>query len=191
MGRSRVGPENGIDGRRLSASTFGMRRFAVFLLPALTGACVVSRTVPRHDSPLSPPATWTVNSTSPLAEDGGSRSLDDVLRVLSTERVADLKSRGGDCAEVGSILETSVRSGRVSVRPYMWRVGGRLVSGEAQPDGSIVVARHIDPLNVGIRTVDDMVWTLEHEAAHVAFRISNGTDALSDRANELVRACRS
>jgi hypothetical protein len=72
----------------------------------------------------------------------------------------------------------------------MWRVGGRLVSGVARADGDIVVARHIDPLNVGVRTVDDMVRTLEHEAAHVAFKVSNGPAAVVDLANDIVRACR-
>lgn len=90
----------------------------------------------------------------------------------------------------GSVLETSLKEGRVSVRPFMWRVDGRLVSGEARSDGAIVVARHIDPLNVGARSVDDMLWTLEHEAAHVAFSISNSRDAREDRANQLVRGCR-
>lgn len=113
--------------------------------------------------------------------------LDQALVVRSNERVAELKSRGGECAAYGSVLESSLQSGRVTVRDYMWRVGGRLVSGEARPDGAIVIARHIDPLNVGARTIDDIVRTLEHEAAHVAFRITNGRDA--DDANAFVRAC--
>ena len=85
------------------------------------------------------------------------------------------------------MLETSLQAGRVTVRDYMWRVGGRLVSGQARPDGAIVVARHIDPLNVGTRTIDDIVRTLEHEAAHVAFRITNGRE--TDDAGALVRTC--
>ena len=114
-------------------------------------------------------------------------TLEQVLMVRSSERVAELKSRGGECATYGSVLETSLQAGRVTVRDYMWRVAGRLVSGEARPDGAIVVARHIDPLNVGVRTIDDMVRTLEHEAAHVAFQISNGRDG--DDASTLVRTC--
>jgi hypothetical protein len=171
-----------------------MSRTGVLILAALTGGCAVNRAAVREAAPLPAPATVSVD---PASADSGAcdgcapRTLDLVLLVRSTARVADLKSRGGECAEYGSVLETSMQAGRVSVRPYMWRVDGRLVSGEAQPDGSIIVARHIDVLNVGIRTIEDVIWTLEHEAAHVAFRISNGTDALSDRANELVRACRS
>jgi hypothetical protein len=72
----------------------------------------------------------------------------------------------------------------------MWRVGSRLVSGEGRPDGKIVVARHIDALNVGVRTIDDMLWTLEHEAAHIAFSITNGDDSLDDGANARVLECR-
>ena len=76
------------------------------------------------------------------------------------------------------------------MRPFMWRVGGQLVSGQARDDGAIVIARHIDALNIGVRTIDDMVWTLEHEAAHIAFRIPNGRSAESDDASALVRECR-
>jgi hypothetical protein len=72
----------------------------------------------------------------------------------------------------------------------MWRVSGQLASGEGRPDGTMVLAREIDSLNVGVRTLDDVIWTLEHEAAHIAFSISNGADAEDDRANRLVRACR-
>jgi len=72
----------------------------------------------------------------------------------------------------------------------MWRVSGRLVSGEARSDGDIVVARHIDPLNIGIRTVYDIVRSLEHEAAHVTFRIANDPATVVDDATDIVRACR-
>ena len=72
----------------------------------------------------------------------------------------------------------------------MWRVEGRLVSGQATPDGNMVLARDIDPLNVGLRTVDDVLWSVEHEAAHIAFRIPNDEWAGLDRANRYVRECR-
>jgi hypothetical protein len=117
-------------------------------------------------------------------------AIDEALLVRSTERAAELRGRGGDCAAYGAVLESSVLGGRVSVRPYMWRVGSRLVSGEARSDGAIIVARDIDPLNLGVRTIDDVVWTLEHEAAHIAFRITNGADAVDDLANARVRSCR-
>jgi hypothetical protein len=89
------------------------------------------------------------------------------------------------------VLEKSYRGGRITIRPYMWRVGDRLTSGEAQPDGTMTLAREIDPLNVGVRTVDDLVWSMEHEAVHIAFNITTGVEAGEDRANPYVRACRS
>jgi hypothetical protein len=52
----------------------------------------------------------------------------------------------------------------------------------------MILAREIDALNVGVRTVDDVVRTMEHEAAHIAFRVDN--DLASDRADSYVRACR-
>ena len=41
------------------------------------------------------------------------------------------------------------------------------------------------------RTVDDLVWSMEHEAVHIAFNITTGVEAGEDRANPYVRACRS
>jgi hypothetical protein len=117
-------------------------------------------------------------------------SMDSQLAAAIEKRVADLKALGGECAVYGSVLESSYRSGQITLRPYMWRVAGQLASGEGRPDGTMVLAREIDSLNVGVRTIDDVVWTLEHEAAHIAFNISNGADAADDRANARVRACR-
>jgi hypothetical protein len=144
---------------------------------------ITTAVVPATASPTSDTADATCESCTEPA-------VDQALLVRSSERLVELKSRGGACAAYGSVLESSLSQGRVSVRPFMWRVDGRLVSGEGRSDGAIVVARDIDPLNVGVRTVEDMLWTLEHEAAHVAFRISNNRDAVEDRANQLVRGCR-
>ncbi|HEX7123746.1 MAG TPA: hypothetical protein VF178_15320 [Gemmatimonadaceae bacterium] len=105
-------------------------------------------------------------------------------------RVVELKARGGSCAVYAEVLERSYRSGQITVRPYMWREGRFLVSGEAKPNGEMVLAREIDSLNVGVRTIDDLLWTMEHEAAHIAFNISNGADAADDLANTRVRECR-
>lgn len=105
-------------------------------------------------------------------------------------RVAELKARGGSCAVYGEVLERSYRAGQITVRPYMWREGPFLVSGEGKPNGDMVLAREIDSLNVGVRTIDDLLWTMEHEAAHIAFNISNGADAADDLANTRVRECR-
>ncbi|MGQ0640883.1 MAG: hypothetical protein ACT4P6_08985 [Gemmatimonadaceae bacterium] len=104
------------------------------------------------------------------------------------KRVAELKARGGVCSSYAAVLESSYRSGQISIRPYMWRVGSYLTSGEAKPNGEMVLAREIDSLNVGLRTLDDLVRSMEHEAAHIAFKVDN--DLTSDRADEYVRGCR-
>ena len=113
----------------------------------------------------------------------------DVCGALAS-RVADLKTRGGDCLAYGQVLESSVASGRLVVRPYMWRVGQNLASAQATPAGDIAVAREIDSLNVGVRTLDEVLWSVEHEAVHVAFQIPSGLTADEDVVDRVVRACR-
>ena len=113
----------------------------------------------------------------------------DVTQALE-HRIADLESRGGDCSRYGKVLETSFRNGRITIRPYMWRVGKYLASGEAKPNGDMTLAREIDSLNVGVRTVDDVVWSIEHEAVHIAFDLPSGSESSEDKANQTVRACR-
>jgi len=85
-------------------------------------------------------------------------------------------------------LERSHRAGQIRIRPYMWRIGPNLASGEAKPNGEITLAREVDPLNVGVRTLDDLIASMEHEAAHIAFDItrSNGGE---ERVNGTVRRC--
>jgi len=114
----------------------------------------------------------------------------DIARAVES-RIVDLKSRGGDCSRYGTVLETSYRSGQITVRPYMWRVGSHLASGEGKPNGEMMLAREIDSLNVGVRTVNDVLWTMEHEAAHIAFDLMPGIEASEEKANQTVRACRS
>ena len=113
----------------------------------------------------------------------------DVERAIE-HRIADLESRGGDCLRYGKVLETSYRSGRITIRPYMWRVGQHLASGEAKPNGDMTLAREIDSLNVGVRTVDDVVMSIEHEAVHIAFALPSGFESSEEKANQTVRACR-
>lgn len=110
-----------------------------------------------------------------------------IVRAVE-KRVAELKARGGNCSSYGAVLETSLKSGQITIRPYMWRVGSQLASGEAKPNGEIVLAREIDSLNVGLRTLDDLLRSMEHEAAHIAFKISNSLT--EDHADDFVRACR-
>ena len=106
-------------------------------------------------------------------------------------RIADLRTRGGDCSRYGAVLESSYRSGQITLRPYMWRTGSHLTSGEAKPNGDMMLAREIDSLNVGVRTVDDVMWTMEHEAAHIAFDLASGNEASEEKVNQTVRACNS
>ena len=113
----------------------------------------------------------------------------DVTQAIE-HRIADLESRGGDCSRYGKVLETSFRTGRITIRPYMWRVGQHLASGEAKPNGDMMLAREIDSLNVGVRTVDDVTWSVEHEAVHIAFDLPSGFEASEEKANATVRGCR-
>lgn len=132
-------------------------------------------------APSRPLTPSTVASESSLPAD---------LSLAIELRLAELERRGGVCAKYGEVLERSYRSGRIKLRPYMWRVRGHLVSGQASPNGEMILAQEIDSLNVGMRTIDDLVWTVEHEAAHIAFRLPSDNGLDEDRANQFVRACR-
>jgi hypothetical protein len=114
----------------------------------------------------------------------------EITRAVES-RIADLKARGGDCSRYGTVLESSYRSGQITLRPFMWRVGTHLASGEAKPNGDMTLAREIDSLNVGVRTVDDVVGTMEHEAAHIAFELASGIEASEEKTNQVVRGCKS
>ena len=113
----------------------------------------------------------------------------EITRAVET-RISDLKARGGDCFRYATVLETSYRRGRITLRPFMWRVGSHLASGEAKPNGDMTLAREIDSLNVGVRTVDDVVWSMEHEAVHIAFDLASGAEASEVKADQHVRACK-
>jgi hypothetical protein len=104
-------------------------------------------------------------------------------------RIEVLKTRGGDCSRYASVLEQSYRTGRITIRPYMWRVGRHLASGEAKPNGDMTLAREIDSLNVGVRTVEDVVFSMEHEAVHITFDLASGIEASEEKANQIVRGC--
>ena len=112
----------------------------------------------------------------------------DITRAVEA-RIANLKARGGDCSRYGTLLENSYRSGQITLRPFMWRTGSHLTSGEGKPNGDMMLAREIDSLNVGVRTVDDVLWTMEHEAAHIAFDLASGNEANEEKTDQTVRAC--
>jgi len=164
---------------------FGMTSWRLTLVVALSASCVSARhtvmTANDGDSefisnvPCATCATLPVDST--------------VTRAIE-KRVADLKARGGYCSDYAAVLESSYRKGQITIRPYMWRVGSYLASGEAKPNGEMVLAREIDSLNVGVRTLNDLLWSMEHEAAHIAFRIDTQGGITEDRANDYVRACK-
>ena len=111
----------------------------------------------------------------------------EIVRAVE-KRVAELKARGGHCSSYAAVLESSLKGGQITIRPFMWRVGSQLASGEAKPNGEMILAREIDSLNVGLRTLDDLLRSMEHEAAHIAFRVNNSFTG--DHADDYVRACR-
>jgi hypothetical protein len=114
---------------------------------------------------------------------------DEVMRAVEG-RIVDLDARGGNCRVYGQVLERSYRSGQITIRPYMWRVGTRLAAGEAKPSGEMALAREIDSLNVGRRSIDELLWSMEHEAVHIAFRLPSGPPDDEDAVDAHVRACR-
>jgi hypothetical protein len=113
----------------------------------------------------------------------------EVTRAIE-QRIADLASRGQSCAVYGEVLERSYRERRISIRPYMWSVGPNLVSGEANTNGDMLLAREIDSLNVGVRTLADLMRTMEHEAVHIAFDISSRDESNEARVNAVMQECR-
>ena len=136
-----------------------------------------------------PNASGSARIESPTTDSSAIPIPTEITRAVET-RIADLKARGGDCSRYATVLESSYRSGQIRLRPYMWRVGSHLASGEAKPNGDMMLAREIDSLNVGVRTVDDVLWTMEHEAAHIAFELASGNDSSEEKANQTVRACK-
>ena len=140
----------------------------------------------RNENAPCVACAMTVVALAPVAP----AAIDSVMTRAIESRVAELKARGGFCSEYGAVLESSFRNGKITIRPYMWRVGSHLASGEAKPNGDMVLAREIDSLNVGARTLDDLLWTMEHESAHIAFKIDTQGGITEDRADDYVRACR-
>lgn len=135
---------------------------------------------PRNEEAAAP-RCWTC-ATIPMEEEL-SRAIDS--------RIRELKTLGGVCLTYGQVLDESFSSGRITVRPSMWRHGTRLVAGAASPGGDMALAREIDSLNVGRRGIDEVVWTMEHEAVHIAFGIPSTTQEYEASVNSRVRSCRS
>jgi hypothetical protein len=111
------------------------------------------------------------------------------LAAAIEARAGELMTRGGECAVYGAVLKDALDSGRIAIKPYMWRVRGNLASAEGESSGEMTIALDIDSLNVGVRGVDDMLHSAEHEAAHIALRIASGDEVREARVQERVAAC--
>lgn len=157
---------------------------------ALVAACV------RQSLPVSVvpfPSTSPVETAAPTAATicpacALPPYASELKSALET-RVSALKNQGGSCMVYAEVLEKSLSSGYITVRPFMWRVGASLTSGQAQPDGHIMVARDIDSLNVGVRKLQDVVRTVEHEAVHVAFSLQTGAGSKEPWVDEHLDEC--
>lgn len=169
-------------------------RPVVYLVLASSVACATASThatMGLGNQTLTDIAPATTRSSETEIDCAGCTGMpmpSEVTRAIES-RIAELESRGGDCTRYGKVLETSFRTGRITIRPYMWRVGQHLASGEAKPNGDMTLAREIDSLNVGVRTVDDVMRSIEHEAVHIAFELPSGFESSEDKANATVRAC--
>ena len=173
-------------------------RIAVSLITLIAGVACASAGGTSSASMVNSPAVAERPNAGPAARGELACDSDCTAIPIPSEinraveaRIADLKARGGDCSRYGAVLETSYRSGQITLRPYMWRTGSHLTSGEARPNGDMMLAREVDSLNVGVRTVDDVIWTMEHEAAHIAFGLASGNESSEEKANQTVRACKS
>lgn len=167
----------------------GARWLVVFGLPVV-GACALAPATAARPTLRAPaPSTFAPARINRAMPEPAVPLPGDIAHAIES-RVAELSRRGGACAVYASVMERSYREGRILLRPFMWRVEGRLVSGQATADGNMVLARDIDPLNVGLRTVDEVLWSAEHESAHIAFRIANDEVAGQDPADRYVRECR-
>ena len=94
----------------------------------------------------------------------------EIVRALSA-RAAALQALGGACAEYGATMERALTNGLITIRPFMWRVDDSLASARGHDTGEMHIAAEIDSLNPGVRTVDDIVHSVEYEAAHITFRL--------------------
>ena len=120
-----------------------------FATLAAVAACASARGSTSASANLSGPRGEGNNGDVPTRAESPSTRSDaipiptEITRAVET-RISDLKNRGGDCQRLGTVLESSYRSGQITLRPYMWRVGTHLASGEGKPNGDMVLAREID-----------------------------------------------
>ncbi|HEY3285774.1 MAG TPA: hypothetical protein VGJ96_01490 [Gemmatimonadaceae bacterium] len=144
---------------------------------------------PTPRAPAEPVRVMGPVGDGPCADCGPRVADDEVMRAVAT-RVADLKARGGSCQAYAEVLAVSLAAQRIVVHPFMWRVGPFLASAQAKSTGEIDVAREVDALNIGRRSLDEVVHSVEHEAAHIAFAIPSGAPFNEALVDERVRECR-
>ncbi len=172
----------------------GATKRAMLVLAFCSAACARHRAADVAAHPVPPPAPLP----SPAAASAAHPAITTEAQTIAPElasaigaRVADLKARGGVCEEYGEVLESALATGRITLRPYMWRVDGNLASAQGESTGEMTIARDIDSLNVGVRRLDDVLRSAEHEAAHIALRIASGDPVREARVDERVNGCRS
>ena len=171
-----------------------MRDIPRTLLCALVAATACTAAPSRLSSRSSAPAAPRLETVSaPIAvtcTDCTSGKIDADIRGALVARIADLQQRGGTCAAYGDVLDRSLAADRITIKPYMWRVGRNLASGEGRSNGEMTLARDIDSLNVGLRSLDDVVKSIEHEAAHIALGVPSGVHVNEERIDGVVHSCR-
>ncbi len=176
----------------------GARRVATSAAVAIA-ATGLTACAGRTPAALTPPAPFVAPATRPApALTVIDVRCDSCARVPLTpevaeaiaQRVVELRRRGGDCQAYGAVLERAYAERRITLRPFMWRVGPNLASGMTAPEGELTVALDIDALNVGARTLAEVVESAEHEAAHLAFSWLTRDAAGEGEVDRRVRACR-
>jgi predicted unusual protein kinase regulating ubiquinone biosynthesis (AarF/ABC1/UbiB family) len=160
---------------------------ALLIATLFLGACARQTTLATTVAPA--PVRQGLTVTDARCDSCGPVAMRPELAKAIEMRVADLKQRGGTCQAYGDVLEKSYTSGQIRLRPYMWRVQGNLASGAAQENGALTTAVEVDSLNVGLRTLDDVVRSIEHEAAHVAFQLPSRDASSESIVDRRVREC--
>ena len=172
----------------------------VVVVATLGGAACARRRAPEQAPvPAAQPATHSKVDLPTIAWAGSAPAcrgcttlpMPPELAAAIEARAVELKARGGDCAAYGAVLEEALAGGHITIKPYMWRVQGNLASAEGESSGEMTIARDIDSLNVGVRALDDVLHSAEHEAAHIAMRIASGDEVREARVEERVKECRS
>jgi hypothetical protein len=164
---------------------------AVALALTLLTACVTGHAAGASSPAVPAPAPRSSIADAPGISCGACATipLDSQFIAAIGARIAELKSRGGDCEVYAGVLDHALSNGLITIRPYMWRVGSNLASAQGESNGELTLARDIDSLNVGVRALDDMLLSAEHEAVHIASRIPSGTSVGEMLVDERVRAC--